>query len=77
MYVIFMDMYTLQYSYTLEMSIIVQVTMPAKITPRQGHSAVVFGVGQYKVVVLFGGLNSGYDYISETTFYYCVSDSKR
>ena len=60
-----MDMYTLQYSYIL--SIILQATLPAEITPRRGHSAVLFGVGQYKVVVLFGGMNNDYVYISETT----------
>ena len=72
MYIISMDMYTflrLQYSYTLEMfSIILQVTLPAEITPREGHSAVVLGLGeQFRVIVLFGGTKDPGNYISETT----------
>ena len=48
--------------------IILQVNLPTKITPRFGHSAIVFGVGEYfKVVVLFGGESNYYDCISETT----------
>ena len=44
-----------------------QVTLPVAITPRRGHSAVVFGSGaSFRVVVLFGGQNLS-DYLSETT----------
>ena len=46
-------------------SIILQVTLPAEITLRWGHSAVVFGVGDLRVVVLFGGYYI--NVISETT----------
>ena len=36
-----------------------QVTLPVAITPRWGHSAVVFGSGaSFRVVVLFGGRKS-------------------
>ena len=44
-----------------------QVTLPVAITPRCGHSAVVFGTGpSFRVVVLFGGETSS-GYLSETT----------
>ena len=44
-----------------------QVTLPVAITPRWGHSAVVFGSGaSFRIVVLFGGLNSSHIKISET-----------
>ena len=66
-----MDMYTflrLQYICNIRnvlISIILQVTLPAKITPRYGHSAIVFGLGDLRVVVLFGG--DFINVISETT----------
>ena len=45
-----------------------QVTLPVAITPRYGHSAVVFGSGaNFRFVVLCGGVNSSYAEISETT----------
>lgn len=46
-----------------------QVALPVQITPRYGHSAVVFGSGpSFRVVVLFGGKRSVVgDIISETT----------
>ena len=48
--------------------IFLQVSLPTNITGRCGHSAVVFGTGpDFRVVVLFGGINETYDEISETT----------
>ena len=49
--------------------IFLQVALPVQITPRYGHSAVVFGNGpSFRVVVLFGGKRSVVgDIISETT----------
>ena len=47
--------------------IFLQVSLPTNITGRYGHSAVVFGTGpDFRVVVLFGGMNKRHDPISET-----------
>ena len=46
----------LQYSYTFNMlSIILQVALPAKLAPRMAHCAAVFGSGDFRVIVIFGG----------------------
>lgn len=46
----------------------VQVSLPADMTRRWGHSAVAFGTGpDMRVIVIFGGINEHRAYISETT----------
>ena len=51
---------------TFHPPLLLQVTLPVAITPRGGHSAVVFGSGaSFRIVVLFGGQNM-LGYLSET-----------
>jgi len=55
---------------TSHFPLFLQVTLPVAITPRYGHSAVVFDSGaSSRVVVLFGGNKTGFSsgIISETT----------
>jgi len=50
-----------------------QITLPAAITPRYGHSALVFDCGpSFRVVVLFGGANTTIRAMSETTLLFLV-----
>ena len=45
-----------------------QLSLPTVITERWGHTAVLFGTGvDFRVAVLFGGMNKSYNDISETT----------
>lgn len=37
------------------LSLILQVDLPAKLAPRMAHSATVFGSGDFRVIVIFGG----------------------
>ena len=49
-------------------TIILQVTLPTRITQRYGHSVVMFGTGpNLRVLVIFGGRNGKRQLISETT----------
>lgn len=69
MYTVYLG--TAIYSYTLAaLFVILQISLPAEITPRQGHSAVIFGSGpDFKLIVLFGGNETVYlsGVISQTT----------
>ena len=59
--------YTLMYI-SSSIKLFLQVTLPVAITPRYGHSAVVFGSGaSFRVVVLFGGYYYPPGYLSKTT----------
>ena len=58
-------------------TIILQVHLPTDITPRQAHSAVMFGSGaHFRVIVLFGGNIGSPTAISETTLL-LMSESPR